>query len=67
VAHGGVLGDVLLEEPGGELAGQRAGAALPLVEGDESVLLIGVEPQLEGGLGLLEPLSLEALAPGFGR
>jgi hypothetical protein len=58
---------VLLEEPGGELAGQRAGAALALVEGDESVLLVGVEHQLEGGLGLLEPQALEALAPGVGR
>jgi hypothetical protein len=67
VARGRVLGDVLLDEPGGELAGQRAGAALALVEGDESVLLIGVEHQLEGGLGLLEPLSLEPLAPGIGR
>jgi hypothetical protein len=67
VAHGGVLGDALLDEPGGELARQRAGALLPLVEGDESVLLIGVEHQLEGGLGLLEPLPLEALAPGIGR
>jgi hypothetical protein len=67
VAHGGILGDVLLDQPGGELAGQRAGAALPLIEGDEPVLLVGVEHQLEGGLGLLEPLSLEALAPRFGR
>jgi hypothetical protein len=67
VARGGILGDVLLEEPGGELAGERAGAPLPLIEGDEPVLLIGVEHQLEGGLGLLEPLSLEALASGIGR
>jgi hypothetical protein len=67
VAHGRVLGDVLLEEPGGPLAGQRAGPRLPLVEGDESVPLLGVEHQLEGGLGLLEPLPLEALAPGIGR
>jgi hypothetical protein len=67
VAHGRILGDVPLDEPGGELAGQRAGAPVALVESDESVLLIGVEHQLEGGLGLLEPLSLEALAPGIGR
>jgi hypothetical protein len=67
VPRGGILGDVLLEQPGGELAGQRAGAALALVEGDEPVLLVGVEHQLEGGLGLLEPLALEALAPGIGR
>jgi hypothetical protein len=56
VAHGGVLGEMLPDEPGGELAGQRAGAALALVEGDEPVLLVGVEHQLEGGLGLLGPL-----------
>jgi hypothetical protein len=67
VAHGGVLGEMLLEQPGGQLAGQRAGAALALVERDESVLLVGVEHQLEGGLGLLEPLALEPLVPGIGR
>jgi hypothetical protein len=67
VAHGRVLGDMLLDQPGGELAGQRAGAPFPLIEGDELILLIGIEHQLEDGLGLLEPLTPQALARGVSR
>jgi hypothetical protein len=47
---------VLLEQPGGKLGGEGEDALLALVEGDELTLRVVVEEQLEGGLGIGEPL-----------
>src|SRR5207248_514825 len=42
------------------LAGERAGALLPLGEGDRGLRLFGVEVEVEDGGGLLEPALAEA-------
>jgi hypothetical protein len=61
---GGVLGGVLFEEPSGQFLGQGGGALLALVEGDQLILLVGIEHEFKDGLGLLEPLPAEAVAGG---
>jgi hypothetical protein len=57
---------VLLEEPGGQIASQLAGAFLALVEGDELVLVFGAEHEVEGGGGMAEPASAEFFTSGLG-
>jgi hypothetical protein len=57
-----VGGDVLLEEPSGQVASEFAGAPFALVEGDELFLALGIEHQLEGGLGVGEPAAAKGLA-----
>jgi len=51
----GIGVDVLLEQPGGEVAAQLDGPLLPLVEGDELILVSGIEHQVEGGSGVGQP------------
>jgi hypothetical protein len=51
--------DVLLEEPGGQILPQFAGALLTLVEGDELVLVFGSEHEVEGGGSMAEPALAE--------
>lgn len=58
--------DVLLEEPGGQIASQFAGAFLALVEGDELVLVFGAEHEVEGGGGMAEPALAEFVTSGLG-
>jgi hypothetical protein len=58
---GGILAEVLLQEEGCQLAGEGAGALLPLGEGDRGRILFGVEVEVEDGGSLLEPLLAEAL------
>jgi hypothetical protein len=58
--------DVLLEQPGGQVAAQFAGAFFPLVEGDELVSGLGVEHEVERGRGVGQPSLAEGLALGGG-
>ena len=58
--------DVLLEEPGGQITSQLAGAFLALVEGDELVLVFGAEHEVEGGGGMAEPALTEFVTSGLG-
>jgi hypothetical protein len=44
----GIGVELLLEEPGGQIPPEFAGALLPLVEGDELVLVFGAEHEIEG-------------------
>jgi hypothetical protein len=54
--------DVLLDEPGGEVAAEVEGARLALVEGHQVGLVVGVEHQVEGGRGVAEPAAAEFFA-----
>ena len=56
--------NVLLEEPGGQIASQFAGAFLALVEGDELVLVLGAEHEVEGGAAVAEETLTEFLTVG---
>ncbi len=53
---------MLLDQPGGQVASQLAGAGLALIEGDQIGLVIGVEHQVKGGGGLGEPAAAQVLA-----
>jgi hypothetical protein len=64
---GGVVAEVLLQEEGGQLAGEGAGALLALREGDGGLGEFGVEVEVEGGSGLLQPLRAEAFTIGWGQ
>jgi hypothetical protein len=55
-----------LQEPGGQVAAEFAGALLALVEGDELVLILGIEPQVGGGGGRREEALTEFLQAGVG-
>jgi WD40 repeat protein len=55
---------VLFEEPGGQFASEGGDTGFALVEGDELRLLVVVEEEVEGGLGLLQPLRAEAFTLG---
>ena len=57
--HGRVSSQVLLQQPGGQFTGERADAALPLGEGDGHGGRFAVEIEVEGRIGLLEPLLAE--------
>jgi hypothetical protein len=57
---------VLLEEPGGQVLPQFAGALLTLVEGDELALVFGSEHEVEGGGGMAEPAAAELFPLGVG-
>jgi hypothetical protein len=57
----GIGVDVLLEQPGRQVAAEFDGPLLPLVEGDELILVSGIEHQVEGGCGVGQP------APAQGR
>jgi hypothetical protein len=59
---GRVVGEVLLQQPGGQLACQGTDAILALAEGDGGLVLVALEREVEGGLGLLQPLAAEMLA-----
>ena len=50
---------MLLEEPGGEIAAEFPGPFFALVEGDELVLVVGAEHQVESGGGVAEPALAE--------
>jgi hypothetical protein len=56
----GIGVDVLLEQPGRQVAAELDGPLLPLIEGDELILVSGIEHQVEGGCGVGQP----ALAKG---
>ena len=58
--------DVLLEEPGGQITPQFAGAFLTLVEGDELILVFRAEHEVEGGGGMAEPALAEFFTLGIG-
>lgn len=60
-AGGGVLVEILLQEEGGQLAGEGAGALLALAESNRGLGLLGVEVEVEDGRGLLEPLRAEVV------
>ena len=60
----GILGGVLLQQPGGQFARQGAGAGFALVESHQLVLLVGVEHEFKDGLGLLQPLLTETVVCG---
>jgi hypothetical protein len=63
-----VGGGVLLQQPGGQILAEIDGALLALVKGDESALRVVGEHAVEGGGGVLEPLSAQTLArDGGGR
>jgi hypothetical protein len=51
---------MLLEQPGREVTAEFDGPLLPLVEGDELILVLRIEHQVEGGCGVGQP----ALAQG---
>jgi hypothetical protein len=55
-------GGVLLQQPGGQILAEIDGALLTLVKGDQPALLIVGEHAVEGGGGVLKPLSAEVLA-----
>jgi hypothetical protein len=61
-AHLGIGGHVLFQEPAGQFLAQRAGQLLPLREGDEGVLPLGVKHLLEGGRGAFKPKAAQASA-----
>jgi hypothetical protein len=61
-ACGRVVGEVLLQQPGRQFAGQGTDAVFSLAEGDGRFALSALEVEVEGGLGLLEPLAAEMLA-----
>jgi hypothetical protein len=54
--HGGIVGEVLLQQPGGQFLAQGGGPLLALGEGDQLCLFAGIKQEVEGGLGLLQPL-----------
>src|SRR5262245_7612174 len=47
---------MLFEQPGGQFGGESQDALFALVEGDELFLLVIVEEEVEGGVGVGEPL-----------
>jgi hypothetical protein len=55
--------DMLLEQPGGEITAELDGPLLSLIKGDELILVLRIEHQVEGGCGLGQP----ALAKGRAR
>ena len=57
----GVGVGVLLQQPGAQVAAQLQGTPLPLVEGDEVGLVVGVEHQVEGGSGVGQPAAPQLL------
>jgi hypothetical protein len=58
--------DVLLQQPGDQVPAQVDGPFLALVEGDELVLVFGVEHQVEGGAAVAEETLAEFLTAGSG-
>ena len=56
------VGQVLLQEPGGQLPAQGGGALLALAKGDQLPLFAGIKEQVKGSLSLLEPLSAQSPA-----
>ena len=57
---------VLLEQPGRQVTPEFPGAFLPLIEGDELVLVVGAEQQIEGGAAVAEEALAEFLTAGSG-
>jgi hypothetical protein len=62
----GIGVDVLLEQPGREVAAEFDGPLLPLVKGDELILVSGVEHQVEGGCGVGQPALAKGRAGALG-
>jgi len=58
--------DVLLEEPGDQIPAQVDGPFLALIEGDELVLVFGVEHQVEGSAAVAEETLAEFFTAGSG-
>jgi hypothetical protein len=58
---------VLLEEPGREVTAEFDGPLLPLVEGHELILALGIEHQIEGSCGVSEPSLAQGLLGILGR
>jgi hypothetical protein len=56
----GIGVDVLLEEPDREITTEFDGPLLPLIEGEELILVLRIKHQVKGGRGVGEP----ALAKG---
>jgi hypothetical protein len=54
----------VLKEPGGQIAAEFAGALLALVEGDQLVLIVGVEHEVESSGRVGEKALSEFLAAG---
>jgi hypothetical protein len=54
--------DVLLDEPGGEVAAEVEGTQLALVEGPQVGLVVGMEYQVKGSGGVAEPAAAEFFA-----
>jgi hypothetical protein len=57
---------VLLEQPGREVTAEFDGPLLPLVEGDELILVSGIEQQVEGGCGVGQPALTQGRAEVLG-
>lgn len=51
----GIRVDVLLEKPDREVPAELDGPLFALVEGHELVLVLGIEHQIGGGRGVVEP------------
>jgi hypothetical protein len=63
-SHGGIIGEILLQEPGRQFSGKGAGTTFPLREGDRGWTGAAVEIEIEGSCRLLEPLLSELVAGG---
>src|SRR5262245_63839840 len=53
---------MLLDQPGGQVAAQFAGAGLALIEGHQVGLVVGVEHQIKGSGGMGQPAAAQVLA-----
>jgi hypothetical protein len=58
----GIDADMLLEQPGGEVPAELDGPLLPLVKGDELILVLRIEHQVEGGCGVGQPALAKSCA-----
>jgi hypothetical protein len=56
---------VLLEQPGDQVVSQFAGSILTLLEGNQLVLVLGVEHQIKGSGGVPQKPLSEFFAAGF--
>lgn len=54
--------EMLLQEPDGQIASEVGGTFFPLIEGDELVLGLSVEHEVEGSGGLFDPPAPQFLA-----
>jgi len=57
---------MLPQPPGGQIAAEFAGPLLTLIEGDELVLIVRIEPQVKSGGSVAEKALAEFLAAAIG-